>query len=365
MKKLLFVALGAIGVFSAEAQSAVKLYRYNNVSTRDHLFTTNWDELGNGKYGYQFEGVAAYVFSTQVEGTAPCYRYFNSSNHFHFYTSNQAELGNGKYGYQSEGVAFYAYSTAIKSTVPFYRFANAGNGSHFYSANYDEVGNGKYGYKDEGTMCYVLKDETTANNAVAASLVAPAQGFLNTAADVAQADTTAHGVFYSKGNAVKGTVHMYKQDYHNEGIPAEPMVTAWECEDGKLRNPDFGQIDSARIGDLFFTRINYRERGFMSVADEQMNLVRMLTDGPKASAYFLYIYNKSTKTYTHSFYVQKVNEKKPVDVQAGLWNITFKKQLAKLFEDCSTVAAKAEEKAYGTGKQAVIAATRDYNESCH
>ncbi len=365
MKKLLAITLFAICVLGSKAQNTVKLYRYNNAATKDHLFTTNWDELGNGRYNYQYEGIAGYVFASQVEGTVACYRYVNSANRFHFYTTSKDELGDGKFGYKLEGIAFYGYSSAVQPAVPFYRFANPGNGSHFYSANYNEVGNGKYGFKDEGIMCYILKDETAVAGAAPSAPTPAAPGFLTTPAAVLKSDSIAEGIFYTNGTVIHGKVHMYKQDYNNEGMPAEEIVTAWECEDGNLRNPDFSHIDSIRIGNLFFARINYRERGFMSVADEQMNLVRILASGPRASAYLLYIYNKSTKMYTRSFYVQKATEKKPVDVEAGLWNIAFKKQLAKLFDDCSTVAAKAEEKAYGSGKLAIIAATRDYNEACH
>ncbi len=42
----------------------------------------------------------------------------------------------------------------------------------------------------------------------------------------------------------------------------------------------------------------------------------------------------------------------------------FKKQLSKLFDDCEVVSKKAADKAYGTGKEAILSATKDYNESC-
>jgi hypothetical protein len=43
----------------------VPLYRYWNGSAGDHFYTTNWNELQWGKYGWVFEGIQCWVV-TQV-----------------------------------------------------------------------------------------------------------------------------------------------------------------------------------------------------------------------------------------------------------------------------------------------------------
>jgi Zn-dependent metalloprotease len=41
--------------------TAVPLFRYWNPGIGDHFYTTNWSELGAGKYGWNYEGVQCYV----------------------------------------------------------------------------------------------------------------------------------------------------------------------------------------------------------------------------------------------------------------------------------------------------------------
>jgi hypothetical protein len=45
------------------AVTTVPLYRYWNPGNGDHFYTTNWSELGSGKYGWGYEGVQCYVFT--------------------------------------------------------------------------------------------------------------------------------------------------------------------------------------------------------------------------------------------------------------------------------------------------------------
>jgi hypothetical protein len=45
-----------------------------------------------------------YVFPTQAPGTVPLHRYYKGD---HFYTTNLAELGHGRDGWRYEGVAAY------------------------------------------------------------------------------------------------------------------------------------------------------------------------------------------------------------------------------------------------------------------
>jgi len=134
---------------------SVPVFRYWNPLNTDHFYTTNWAELGAGKYGYLFEGIQCYSYPSQVPGTLPLYRYWNVLRGDHFYTTSWAELGPGKYGYVYEGVQTYVFSAAAANRVPLYRYWNAIVGDHFYTTNWAELGWGKYGYAFEGIQCYV------------------------------------------------------------------------------------------------------------------------------------------------------------------------------------------------------------------
>jgi len=141
--------------------AAAPFYRYYHSGIVNHFYTRNWNELGSGRYGWAYEGVACNIYPTQVPGTIPLYRYNGNSNHF--YTTNINEIGTGthgtvgKHGYKSEGVAGYCFSTDQGSgTVPLYRFYNSGGVDHFYTTSKSE-GNAATGWTYEGIQCYVPK----------------------------------------------------------------------------------------------------------------------------------------------------------------------------------------------------------------
>ncbi len=133
----------------------VPLYRYWNGGNADHFYTTSWAELGEGRYGWGYEGVQCFVSSTQTSGLVPLYRYWNPDIGDHFYTTSWDELGGGKYGWGYEGVQCYVASTQLPGTVPLHRYWNPGGGDHFYTTSWDELGGGKYGWGYEGVQCYV------------------------------------------------------------------------------------------------------------------------------------------------------------------------------------------------------------------
>lgn len=56
----------AIDTSSGGGDVPVPLYRYWNPQVGDHFYTTNWNELGNGKYGWGYEGVQCYVHTQPV-----------------------------------------------------------------------------------------------------------------------------------------------------------------------------------------------------------------------------------------------------------------------------------------------------------
>jgi hypothetical protein len=133
----------------------VPLYRYWNSRISDHFYTTNWSDLGAGKYGYKFEETQCYVFATQQPGSVPLYRYWNSKVGDHFYTTNWAELGAGRSGYVYECIQCYVFPGAGHKNAGVYRYWNGAGTDHFYTTNYDELGVGEYGYHLEMTQWFV------------------------------------------------------------------------------------------------------------------------------------------------------------------------------------------------------------------
>lgn len=137
-------------------RGVVALHRYWNSGNTDHFYTTSWNEIAHGKYGYKLEGVQGFVYSNKVNGSVPLYRYWNSGSGNHFYTTSWAELGNGGKGYKYEGIECYVFPNKIAGTVALYRYFNGGSGDHFYTTSWSELGNGGKGYRYEGIQCYIL-----------------------------------------------------------------------------------------------------------------------------------------------------------------------------------------------------------------
>jgi len=140
----------------------VSLFRYWNSSIGDHFYTTNWSELGGGRYGWNYERIECYVLPTQATGSVPLYRYWNPSIGDHFYTTNWSELGGGRYGWNYERVQCYVLQAQASGSVPLYRYWNPSIGDHFYTTNWSELGNGRYGWIYERVQCYVYSSAASA-----------------------------------------------------------------------------------------------------------------------------------------------------------------------------------------------------------
>ena len=151
---------------SKATHSEVPLFRYYHPSAGDHFYTTSFQELGNGKTGWKYEGIQCRILSARVRNSVPLYRYWNNGND-HFYTTNANEIGTttygqvGRYGYKSEGVTGYCFPTRQAGTIPLYRYWNGRD--HFYTTDMNEIGTiaygqtGKHGYKSEGIACFVYR----------------------------------------------------------------------------------------------------------------------------------------------------------------------------------------------------------------
>ncbi|WP_131828115.1 hypothetical protein [Elizabethkingia ursingii] len=77
-----------------------------NEITEDYVITTNPSEF-NGQNGWRKNDNFGSSYTGTEEGSYPIYRYFRNSTKSHFYTKDFNELGNGKEGFVYEGISFY------------------------------------------------------------------------------------------------------------------------------------------------------------------------------------------------------------------------------------------------------------------
>src|SRR5262249_27254446 len=119
-----------IDSLSTTPATRLALYRYWNPTAGDHFYTTNWNELGFGRYGWNYESIQCYVYPGAVAGAVPLYRYWNPSVGDHFYTTNWNELGSGRYGWNYEGIQCYVFPAQTPGSVPLYRYWNPNVGDH-------------------------------------------------------------------------------------------------------------------------------------------------------------------------------------------------------------------------------------------
>jgi hypothetical protein len=150
---------------TTSADLPVPLYRYWNAQIPDHFYTTDWTELGGGKFAWVFEQVACYVHARQAPGTVPLYRYWNSQLGDHFYTVDWNELGTGKFGWVFESIQCYVHDQPGAGLLPLYRYWNSAGRDHFLTTDFNELGNGRNGWVLEMIQCYVHGDAGAAPSA--------------------------------------------------------------------------------------------------------------------------------------------------------------------------------------------------------
>ena len=106
---------------TAQPPNTVPLYRYVSLSSDDHFYTTNWQEISLKAPGiaagpWRMEKIAGYVYLTKQAGTVPFHRYVHPINDVHLYTTSTCEVGTlvqgstGKGGFRYEGITGYVFS---------------------------------------------------------------------------------------------------------------------------------------------------------------------------------------------------------------------------------------------------------------
>ena len=143
----------------------VPLYYYHNSEKGDNLYTTDWNELGEGKNGYTYKGILCYVFPLPEPRIVPLYRYFNHVKVDHHYTTDWSEQEFGTrekfsiyiwWGY--EKVQCYVHPKYEPGTVPLYRYYHYDSQDHLFTIDWSELGHGQmkpHGYVFEQIQCYV------------------------------------------------------------------------------------------------------------------------------------------------------------------------------------------------------------------
>jgi hypothetical protein len=115
------LSLGAAGVASSELQeNTVELHAYYNPTTKDHFYTTNFEVLGAGKGGWEYNGVIGRILSTEQANTRKLRQYFSKSRKDHRYTIRHIRGGD----WQFEGTVGYVFETQVPGTTTLMNFEN-------------------------------------------------------------------------------------------------------------------------------------------------------------------------------------------------------------------------------------------------
>lgn len=126
------------------AEYGVPMYRYYNVVTDQHFYTTNLGELGYGVGPWIYEGARFCLKPTSSNGAVAVRRFLNLINGGHFYTLSTTEANNG-FPWRRENDMGFAYNPSgnqPNGTVAIYRYYNPYSDDHFYTTDFRELGGG-------------------------------------------------------------------------------------------------------------------------------------------------------------------------------------------------------------------------------
>lgn len=87
-----------------------------NEINEDYVLTTNPSEF-NGQNGWRKNNTIGKSYPSDEPGSFPIYRYFRNKTKSHFYTRDFNELGNGKFDFVYEGIAFYLKDNTVATDV--------------------------------------------------------------------------------------------------------------------------------------------------------------------------------------------------------------------------------------------------------
>ncbi|AQQ66597.1 hypothetical protein Mag101_02250 [Microbulbifer agarilyticus] len=126
-------------------------HRYNNDKIGNHFYTQNWWEMQSAPDSdWKYEGVTGYAYRGQQTNSKPLYRYYNASQTDHLYTTNYGELGGGGNGWSYNGIATYLPLSG--DTKSLYRYYNSKIQDHFYTTNWNELQGGTSSWKYEANI---------------------------------------------------------------------------------------------------------------------------------------------------------------------------------------------------------------------
>lgn len=91
-------------LYTTNVPGTVPLYRYYSSYYSDHFYTINMQSYSR----FVYEKIEGYLYTTPQPGTTPLYGYWKGgSNYDHLYTTNWNELGQGAASYAYEGIVGY------------------------------------------------------------------------------------------------------------------------------------------------------------------------------------------------------------------------------------------------------------------
>jgi len=157
MKKLIILSFLIFSFYSGFSQRP--LYRYYNGKQRKHYYTVDFNEYGNGRGGFSYEGVSCQVFdaNNRPEGTSTVFRFYNPRSGDHYYNIRRQLPVGQLQGYNFEGPAFAVLRSRAPGAVPLFEYYNDRTGDHFYTADKHELGYGFEGYHFDDVVGFVFR----------------------------------------------------------------------------------------------------------------------------------------------------------------------------------------------------------------
>jgi len=116
-------------LFNNVRAQGVLLRRYYNSILQKHFYTTDFNELGNGKNGWVQEQPVGYLNSTGPASIA-VYRFYNPTTSGHYYSLNSTPPS----GFYYEKIIGYNITPGVLLGVPVYQYHHP-QGDFFYTTS--------------------------------------------------------------------------------------------------------------------------------------------------------------------------------------------------------------------------------------